>query len=190
MLILLPKNLPIDKNVILEEFMMEYDSEMDTTDDYYSSVGTKKGDWVSLKKNSFAAVHFLVNNEIDDKNIVINIHEGSASKIADYLGVDLWGDIVYSGFFKDVKTQFIYWLMKKYNLTKDEIKMEKDSFIKNLLILIVISVVEFILFALDDDDYSFFGIIVLIVLVIFVISWIMDRIRNSKIARETGIEVV
>lgn len=188
MIVLIPKNVQIDKDVIRQEFMLEYDSKMDTSDSAYSTFGSKKGEWVSLKKNIFAAVHFCVDYDAHNDFTTIFIHDGG-TKVGNYLGADLWGPLFYGSFIKNVETKFIYWLLKKYDLKKAEIKLKREPFFKSIVYLIVLLVIEYVL-SLDFEDYGLYAIIALITIAIFIPYWYCDRRYISKKAEEIGIEVV
>ncbi len=188
MILLIPKNVQIDKDVIRQEFMSEYYPLMDISDNAFSTFGSKKGDWVSLKKNIFAAVHFNVDFDMNDDFITIILNDGG-TKVGNYFGADLWGGLLYSSFFKDVQTKFIYWLMKKFDLSKDDIKLQYEPFFKSIVYLIVLLVIEYIL-SLDFDDIGIYAIIALITIAVFVPLWFLERRRISKMAKEIGIEVV
>ena len=188
MIVLIPKNVPIDKDVIRQEFMSEYDSEMKTSDSAYSTFGAKKGDWVSLKKSIFAAMHFNVDYDAFKDYTTIIIHDGG-TKVGNYFGADIWGSLFYGSFFKDVETKFIYWLMKKYNLRKDEIKLKNDPLFKSIVFLVVLLIIEYIL-SFDYEDFGLYAIIALITFALFIPSWFLERRRLAKKAKEIGIEVI
>ena len=188
MIVLIPKNVQIDKDVIRQEFMGEYDSKMDTSDSAFSTFGSKKGEWVSLKRNICAAVHFIVYYDIYKDFTTIILNDGG-TKVGNYFGADLWGGLFYSSFFNDVKTKFIYWLMKKYDLKKEEIKLKREPFFKSIVYLIVLLVFEYVL-SFDFEDYGLYAILALITVAVFILFWYCDRRYLSKKAEEIGIKVV
>ena len=165
MRITIPKNESLDRDVIREEFMEKYYPEMKTKELSFLSIFNPIGGWVRLQKNIAVVMYFRVKQDSENNVTRISLLEGSTKRAA-VIGANIWAPFFRGDFSEDVLQKFSGWLMKKYNLRKEDVRLTEpwekplrvvgNLFLAALLVGIIFFIFDLInQFAWSRGNYDF-----------------------------------
>lgn len=112
----------LNTDVIREEFLERYYPEMETKEMRFVNIFSPITDYVRLQKNLSVTAFFRVKQDPDNSATHIYVSEGVTKRSA-LLGADFWNFLIRGDFYDDLNRKFNEWLMKKYDLTKDQITL-------------------------------------------------------------------